>query len=269
VSRRPGRGAVRYLPIPATAKNLCVVLFSDATGGTTDNISIAEFQLTQGPDIVDYVATPLAHELIRCQRRFCKSFPLNVVPAAGLSEATAGSGAVGMIGKAGALALAANYGIQFPGPDVEGPDGHVFYADCRGSSVLAIQRRGGSGTDGHGLAYKFRHRSRSCRDGYRRCRRRGRRPCGLPFYCGCRVRDMTLPQIIANAPDDARVSIFWKKGKTSGESIFPLKDLKAVMLHAPQLNVVKGVRRCCICQIDHAGDAHYCGRCGKDLVTIV
>lgn len=100
--------------VPSTAKNLCVVLFSDATGGTTDNISIAEFQLTQGPDIVDYVATPLGTELIRCQRRFCKSFPLTVVPAASLSEATAGSGATGMIGKAGATALAANYSIQFP-----------------------------------------------------------------------------------------------------------------------------------------------------------
>jgi hypothetical protein len=100
--------------VPTSAKNLCVVFFSDATGGTTDNISVAEFQLTQGPDVVDYVEPPQAETLIRCQRFFCKSFPLNVVPAASLSEATAGSGATGMIGKAGATALAANYSIQFP-----------------------------------------------------------------------------------------------------------------------------------------------------------
>lgn len=76
--------------VPTNAKNLIVVLWQDATGGTTDNISISEFQLTQGPDIVDYVAPPLAVELLRCQRRFCKSFPLTTVPAAGIAEATAG-----------------------------------------------------------------------------------------------------------------------------------------------------------------------------------
>jgi hypothetical protein len=100
--------------VPTSAKNLCVVFFSDATGGTTDNISIAEVQLTQGPDLVDYKEPPQAETLIRCQRFFSKSFPLTVVPAASLSEATAGSGATGMIGKAAATALAANYSIQFP-----------------------------------------------------------------------------------------------------------------------------------------------------------
>lgn len=100
--------------VPTTSKNLCVVLFTDATGGTTDNLSIAEFQLTQGPDIVYYVEPPLADTILRCQQFFCKSFPATVVPAASLSEATAGSGAVGSIGKAGALALAANYLIEFP-----------------------------------------------------------------------------------------------------------------------------------------------------------
>lgn len=100
--------------VPTSAKNLVVVFFSNATGGTTDNISISEVQLTEGPDMVSYVEPPLAETLIRCQRRYCKSFPLTVVPAASLSEATAGSGASGMIGKAAALALAANYGIQFP-----------------------------------------------------------------------------------------------------------------------------------------------------------
>lgn len=97
--------------IPATAKNLCVVLFSDATGGTTDNISIAEFQLTQGPDIVDYVATPLAVELVRCQRRFSKSFPLTTVPVA---SAVTNGATMGIIGKAGAVALAAKLFPTWP-----------------------------------------------------------------------------------------------------------------------------------------------------------
>ena len=91
-----------------------MVFFADATGGTTDNVSIAEAQITIGPEIVDYVEPAYNQTLQRCQRRFCKSTPVNVVAAASLSEATAGSGAVGMIGKAGATALAANYGISFP-----------------------------------------------------------------------------------------------------------------------------------------------------------
>lgn len=101
-------------PVASSTKNLVVVIFADATGGTTDNFSVAEVQLTLGNEIVEYIEPPVASTLIACQRRFCKSFPLTVVPAASLTEATAGSGATGMIGKAGATALAANYSIQFP-----------------------------------------------------------------------------------------------------------------------------------------------------------
>jgi hypothetical protein len=85
--------------VPTTAKNLVVVFFSDATGGTTDNISVAEVQMTQGPDIVDYIEPPQAETLVRCQRFFAKSFPLTVVPAANVSEATGGSGATGISAK--------------------------------------------------------------------------------------------------------------------------------------------------------------------------
>jgi hypothetical protein len=67
--------------VPTSAKGLYVVFFADATGGTTDNISIAEFQLTEGAEIVEYVEPPQAETLIRCQRRFCKTFALTTVPA--------------------------------------------------------------------------------------------------------------------------------------------------------------------------------------------
>lgn len=101
--------------VPTTAKNLVVVFFSDATGGTTDNISITELQLTQGPEIVDYVEPPLALELIRCQRFFCKSFPLAIVPAASVTEANGGSGCTGILGKAGSgTVLGSQISIQFP-----------------------------------------------------------------------------------------------------------------------------------------------------------
>jgi hypothetical protein len=64
---------------------------------------------------VDYTPTMLADELESCQRFFCKSFPLTVVPAASLSEATAGSGVTGVLGKSGsATALGTIIGVQFP-----------------------------------------------------------------------------------------------------------------------------------------------------------
>ena len=100
--------------VPSDAKNLCVVLWKSAAGGATDSVGVAEFQLTQGPDIVDFIQSPPVDELIECQRFFSKSFPMTVVPAASVSEATGGSGVSGMIGKATATALAANFPIQFP-----------------------------------------------------------------------------------------------------------------------------------------------------------
>ena len=100
--------------VPINAKNLVVVLFSDATGGTTDNISVAEFQLTQGPEIVDYKEPPLAETITRCQRFFSKSFPLTVVPAASIAVATGGNGSTNTITRAAATALASYINIQFP-----------------------------------------------------------------------------------------------------------------------------------------------------------
>jgi hypothetical protein len=90
------------------------VLWKNAVGAATDSTGVAEFLMTQGPDIVDFVAPPLAEELIRCQRFFCKSFPLTTVPAASIAEATGGTGAAGIIGKAAATALAVIINIQFP-----------------------------------------------------------------------------------------------------------------------------------------------------------
>lgn len=100
--------------IPTNAKNLVMVFFSDATGGTTDNVSIAEAQITLGTEGVDYIEPAFSEVLLRCQRRFCKSFPLTTVPAASIAVATAGNGVTGIIGKAAATALACYINIKFP-----------------------------------------------------------------------------------------------------------------------------------------------------------
>lgn len=100
--------------IPTDCKNLCLIVIKDATGGNTDSIGVAEFQMTQGPDIVDFIHPPLAEELMKCQRYFNKSFPLTTVPAVSLTVAAAGTGPASIIGKAGATALAVHIPIQFP-----------------------------------------------------------------------------------------------------------------------------------------------------------
>lgn len=101
--------------VPANAKNLVVVFFADATGGTTDNISISEVQLTQGTEIVDWTDVPAAMEVLRCQRFFAKSFPQAVVPAASVAVATGGFGATFILGKAGSgTVLGSQIPIQFP-----------------------------------------------------------------------------------------------------------------------------------------------------------
>ena len=100
--------------VPTNAKNLIMVLFADATGGVTDNVSIAEAQVTLGADLVDYLEPLFSENINRCLRRYCKSFPLTTVPAASIAVATAGNGETGIIGKAGATALACYIKIQFP-----------------------------------------------------------------------------------------------------------------------------------------------------------
>ena len=100
--------------VPSDCENLVFVLFRDTLGAAADSVGIAELQLTLGQEIVDWVTIPSPFDLARCLRFFLKSFPATTVPAASLTEAAAGTGAAGIIGKAGATALAAVINIQFP-----------------------------------------------------------------------------------------------------------------------------------------------------------
>lgn len=66
--------------IPSNCLNLVFVLYRDTIGAASDAVGIAELQMTQGADIVDFVAPPIDEELLKCQRYFCKSFGLTTVP---------------------------------------------------------------------------------------------------------------------------------------------------------------------------------------------
>lgn len=125
--------------VPSDAKNLVVVLIKNTAGGTTDSTGVAEAQMTQGAEIVEYVEPPQAETLVRCQRRFCKSFPLTVVPAVSLSEATAGSGVTGIVGKAGTgTVLGSQFPIQFPVVMWKTPTLTYFTPTSTGAQVMRL-----------------------------------------------------------------------------------------------------------------------------------
>lgn len=97
--------------VPTDCKNLCVVLYRDTTGAASDSVGIAEFQLTGGTEICDFVELPPHLELLRCQRFFCKSFQQTTVPAQNAGVVNAVNG---IVGKATAVALASKIPIRFP-----------------------------------------------------------------------------------------------------------------------------------------------------------
>ena len=124
--------------VPTNAKNLVVVLFHDATGGATDNVSVAEFQMTEGPDIVDFVAPPLAEEVARCQRRYCKSFPLTTVPAAAIAEATAGPIYGTQVIAGSGTALGCVVFVQFPRQMWKTPTVTLFTPVGAGATIYRL-----------------------------------------------------------------------------------------------------------------------------------
>lgn len=73
----------------STTKNFVLVIFSDAQVVVNDTVSIAEVGLYDGPEIREWAPLPWELELIRCQRFYAKTFPIDTAPAqsAGLTGA--------------------------------------------------------------------------------------------------------------------------------------------------------------------------------------
>lgn len=84
--------------IPSDAKGLYVVIFANADGGTTDNISFAEVRLHQGIVLEEFVEEPFIIQLIKCQAYYSKSFPYGTVPVQSGGLANSIRGACGQTG---------------------------------------------------------------------------------------------------------------------------------------------------------------------------
>ena len=98
--------------VPSDCKNLVWVLWKSAAGGATDSTGIAELQLTSNLEVIDFVQPPLAEELIRCQRFYCKTFAATTVPVTnvGINKGEL----MAVAGKAGAVANACIFAWRFP-----------------------------------------------------------------------------------------------------------------------------------------------------------
>lgn len=126
--------------IPTDSKGLYVVLFSNAEGGTTDNLSIAEFQLTEGADIVDYVAVPFGEALNRCQRFYVKTFAYTTVPATSAGSNTGEATNTACL--AGATALAGVISWRYPIRMWKTPTTITLYNPGAGNALIRMIVRG-------------------------------------------------------------------------------------------------------------------------------
>ena len=124
--------------IPADSKNLVIVLFADATGGTTDNLSLSEFNMTIGENQYDWIEESFGSQLRECQAYYSKSFAYGTVPA---QNATVVNAVGGIAGKAGAVALAGSIAIRFPVTMVASPTVTLY---CPTESSAQIDRIDGT-----------------------------------------------------------------------------------------------------------------------------
>jgi len=98
--------------VPTTCKNLVLALFSNGLLTANDEMNLAEVSLTDGETDEDFSPRPFVEELQLVQRYYAKTFAVFQPPITALGVTT---GCLrGQLGKAGAVALAAQFHWQYP-----------------------------------------------------------------------------------------------------------------------------------------------------------
>lgn len=111
--------------VPTTCVNLTVAVWSDSQMAINDDNLITEAGLYLGSEIMDFAPIPQELDVRACQRYFAKSFPAATVPAQ--NAGTTGC-CVGVVAKAGAVALASKMFIRFPVTMYKTPATPVLYS---------------------------------------------------------------------------------------------------------------------------------------------
>lgn len=140
--------------VPANLKNLYVLVYTDSQLTlATGTISLAQFSLTDGAEIQDWV--PLSHqaELDRCLRYYWKTFALDTLPATNIGTATGEF--IWLAGKAAAVASQSNrlfYAVPLranatvvtynPGAANAQVRDESVGADCTGTGSVNVNEKG-------------------------------------------------------------------------------------------------------------------------------
>lgn len=123
--------------VPAGAKNLIVMIWSDAQVTATNGIALSQISLTDGGAVQDWAPLAVSEELLRAQRYYCKSFNVDTLPA----TAVAIDAVRGHVSVAGAVAGV--LGVRFPVPLRTAPTMTFFNP----AAANAFARNTTAGTD--------------------------------------------------------------------------------------------------------------------------
>jgi len=156
--------------VPATSKNLVIMIWSDNQLAATNGVSIAQVSLTDGFEIQDWAPCCYIDELQRVQRFFCKTFNIDVAPATNVGLNTGELKWTKVVAGATVtrspewrfpvrmrVAPATNT-LFSPGSTVNQVRDETAGADCTGSAIvsggessLAVTATGAAGTTAEGL----------------------------------------------------------------------------------------------------------------------
>lgn len=120
--------------VPATAKNLIVVIFSDDVLAASDDLLTGEDGLYLGQDIMDFGSRDYTEEVSRCQHFYCKTFALGTPPAQNVGINT--GEAKGIAGKATAVANAGIIWWRFPVPMRATPTTVTIYNPAAANALM-------------------------------------------------------------------------------------------------------------------------------------
>lgn len=127
--------------VPTTAKNVMPVIWSTNTFAANDDLLITECGLYDGPEINDWIPLGPTLELERCQRFYCKTFPIGTVPVANSNNGVVKWG----VGVAGAVAGAWG-GWRFPVRMAKAPTVTLFNPAAAGGQVRQFSATAGDCT---------------------------------------------------------------------------------------------------------------------------
>lgn len=129
--------------IPSTTRNIMLVIWTHNQPAANDELNLTEAGIFDGAELLDWTPRLLSDEVTMSQRYYAKTFGVNVAPVQNAGVAT---GCLrGILGKAGAVALAAQGQWRFPVPMRVAPTTITFYNPA--AANVQVRQIGGTAAD--------------------------------------------------------------------------------------------------------------------------